>query len=198
MLSAESLDLVEGDAGQTYTVKLSSEPTATTTVVIEVPLGASLSLSTTTLTFTKSNWSTEQTVRVTATQDDDAVNEEETLTHTANGGDYRDVKADLTVRVDDDDETGVALSTESLDLVEGGAGQTYTVKLSSEPTATATVAIEVPSGASLSLDKTTLTVHHLELGHPPERDGNRDPGRRRCGRRGDADAHGLGAGTTGR
>ena len=157
VLSAESLDLVEGAAGLTYAVKLSSEPTATTTVAIAVPSGASLSLDKTTLTFTKSDWNTEQTVRVTATQDDDAVNEDETLTHTANGGDYRDVKADLTVTIDDDDETGVVLSRTSLELDEGGAGQTYTVKLSSEPTATTTVAIGVPSGASLSLSTTTLT-----------------------------------------
>ena len=156
VLSAESLDLVEGAAGLTYTVKLSSEPTATTTVAIEVPSGASLSLSTTTLTFTKSDWDTEQTVRVTATQDDDAVNEEETLTHTASGGDYRDVKADLTVAIDDDDETGVVLSRTSLELDEGGAGQTYTVKLSSEPTATTTVEITGHEDTDLSPSTTTL------------------------------------------
>ena len=53
-----------------YTVKLSSEPTATTTVGITGHVDAPLSLSgvsaSSTLTFTASNWNTPQTVTVTA------------------------------------------------------------------------------------------------------------------------------------
>ena len=103
---------------------------------------------------------------VTATQDADAVNEDETLTHTANGRDYRNVTAALTVNVNDDDETGVELSRTSVDLDEGDTtGATYTVKLSSEPTATATIAITVPEDANLSLVHDDADVHEVQLEH---------------------------------
>ena len=116
-------------------MRLSSEPTAATTVEITGHEDASVALDRMSLTFTKSNWNIEQTVNVTSTQDDDAVDDEITLTHTANGGDYQDVSTDLTVTVTDDEETNVLVSRAELSVEEGNAtGTSYTVKLSSEPT----------------------------------------------------------------
>ena len=95
-----SLGPVAEGSAQSYTVKLSSEPTATTTVGITGHENAPVSLSglsaSSTLTFTAStSWNSPQTVTVTATQDPDAVDDEITLTHTANGGDYQDVTEKL-------------------------------------------------------------------------------------------------------
>ena len=151
-----SLEPVEGStSGESYTVRLSSEPTATTTVTITGHSGTDLTLSGPTngeLTFTSSNWSTAQTVTVKAAQDADAVNDKETLTHTGEGGDYAGLTRDLPVTVDDDDEAGIVLSKASLGPAEGSSsGESYTVRLSSEPTATTTVTITGHSDTDLTL-----------------------------------------------
>ena len=71
--------------------------------------GTDLSLSglspTNTLTFTASDWHTPQTVTVKAGRDDDTTDDLVTLTHTATGGNYAEVSADLDVTVTDDDKT---------------------------------------------------------------------------------------------
>ena len=50
----------------TYTVRLGTEPSATTTVVISGYADTDVDLSTTFLTFTTDNWDTAQAVTVTA------------------------------------------------------------------------------------------------------------------------------------
>ena len=162
LLSRTSLEPVENAAGTTYTVKLSHGPTETVTVTVSGHSGTDLTLSglsaSSTLTFTTSNWNEAQTVTVTAAHDADAVNDEETLTHTAEGGAYEGLTEDMAVTVDDDEETNILLSTTSLAPVEGNAaGTTYTVRLTSEPTSTVTVEIGGHSGTDLRLSTTTLT-----------------------------------------
>ena len=56
------------------------------------------------------------------------------------GGDYAGETADVSVTVDDDESVGLVLSKTSINPGEGSS-ESYTVKLSSEPTATVTVAI---------------------------------------------------------
>ena len=152
VLSPTSLGPIAEGTDVSYTVRLSSEPTATTTVEIGGHEDASVALDRMSLTFTADNWDTPQTVTVTATQDDDAVDDEITLTHTANGGDYVDVTKDLTVTVTDDEETNVLVSRAELSVEEGNAtGTSYTVRLTSEPTAAVTVEIGGHSGTDLRL-----------------------------------------------
>ena len=50
-----------------------------------------------------------QTVTVTAGEDDDAVDDEVTLAHTASGGDYGSVTEDLPVTVEDGDTVGLVV-----------------------------------------------------------------------------------------
>ena len=71
------------------------------------------------LTFTVDNWDTAQTVTVKAGEDDDAANETATLTHTASGGDYASITADLAVTVTDDD-TGGGRAQQDGPLRDGG------------------------------------------------------------------------------
>ena len=80
---------------------------------------------------------------VKAREDADAKNDSVTLVHTAAGGEYEGVaKSDLAVTVDDDETVSVVLSKSSLTVVEGDtAGQTYTVKLSHEPSVEVTVTV---------------------------------------------------------
>ena len=100
VLSEISLDVPEAGFAS-YTVKLGTLPTAEVTVSIGGTSGTDLSLNRTSLTFTMSNWSTAQSVTVLAARDSDATHDSATLTHTASGGGYGTVSADLPVTVTD-------------------------------------------------------------------------------------------------
>ena len=156
-ISITALEVSEGGE-ETYTVVLTSEPTADVTVAIQVPEGADVAVDQTELTFTTHNWNTPQTVTVTAAHDDDAVADEPvTLLHTVSGGDYEDVTAaNVEVTITEDDTPSVTISITALEVSEGGE-ETYTVVLTSEPTADVTVAIQVPEGADVAVDQTELT-----------------------------------------
>ena len=129
----------EDAAGSSYTVKLATQPSDTVTVTISGHDGDDLTLSGTTLAnnqliFTTTNWGTAQTVTVKADDDDNVVDESETLAHTAFGGDHVNVTKDLPVAVTDDDTADVALSKTDLTVTEGdAAGSSYTVKLVTGP-----------------------------------------------------------------
>ena len=155
VLSKSSLGPAEGGS-ESYTVALATQPTGQVTVTITGHSGTDLTLGETSLTFTTTNWSTAQTVTVTAGQDDDTADDEETLTHTASGGGYGSVAEDLDVTVDDDDEPGLVLSKSSLGPAEGGS-ESYTVALATQPTGQVTVTITGHSGTDLALDETSLT-----------------------------------------
>ena len=93
---------------------------------------------------------------VTTAEDDDAVDEEEaTLTHTANGGDYDAVTADVVVSITDNDTADVTISKTELTIGEGGS-DTYTVVLDSEPTAEVKVAIAGHADTDITLSGDTL------------------------------------------
>ena len=155
VLSPTSLTVTEGEAvGTSYTVKLATEPSNTVTVTLSGHSGTALSISGTTLssdqlTFTADNWATAQTVTVKAAHDDNAVDESETLTHTASGGDYATVTADLAVTNDDDAPTTVTVSFGSA---------TYTVA-ESDDTGTAEVTentVEVTVTLSADPERTVV------------------------------------------
>ena len=157
VISPPTLRVAEGGSN-TYTVRLATQPTAQVTVAIAGQASTDLSLDSTSLTFTTSTWNTAQTVTVSASQDDDAVNDSATLTHTAAGGDYGTVAGSVAVTVTDDDATSRSLmvSPSSLAVAEGGSN-TYTVRLATQPTAQVTVAIAGQASTDLSLDSTSLT-----------------------------------------
>ena len=164
VLSETGLTVTEGDAaGSSYTVKLATRPSGTVTVTISGHDGADLTLSGTTLTnnqltFTTTNWDTAQTVTVKAGEDGDGAADTATLTHTASGGDYANITADLPVTVTDDDESAVVLSETGLTVTEGdAAGLSYTVRLATEPSGTVTVTISGHDGADLTLTNNQLT-----------------------------------------
>ena len=165
VLSKTTLTVVEGDAaGQTYTVKLSHEPSVEVTVTVTGQDQTDLELTGLgegdTLTFDATSWGDAQTVTVKAREDTDAANDKVTLVHTAAGGEYAGAKSDVAVTVDDDETVSVVLSKSSLTVVEGdAAGQTYTVKLSHEPSVEVTVTVT-------GQDQTDLELTGLGEGTP--------------------------------
>ncbi len=101
-VSTPTLTIEEGDS-DTYTVKLATEPTGAVKVSIGGASETDLTVSPSSLTFTRDNWNTAQMVTVKAAEDDDAVDDTATLTHTASGGNYNPVGRNLKVTVEDDD-----------------------------------------------------------------------------------------------
>ena len=152
--------MLEGNGtGQSYTVALTTQPSAAVTVTISGQADSDLVLDKDSLTFTTSNWSSPQTVRVTASNDPDALDDPVvTLTHGASGGDYGSVAGDLTVTITEDDTAGLVISQSALTVLEGdGTGQSYTVALTTQPSAAVTVTISGQADSDLVLDKDSLT-----------------------------------------
>ena len=154
VVSRTSLEIAEGEKGA-YTVVLTSEPADTVTVTVGGTANTDLTLSTPSLTFTASDWDVKQTVTVSASQDDDAINDVVTLMHSVSGGDYDGVIADDVVVTVADDERGVIITPTSLEVEEGSTGA-YMVVLASEPTGLVTVTVDGMEGTDVSVDNTSL------------------------------------------
>ena len=152
-----------------YSVVLTGAPSANVTVMIAGHSGTDISLSDSggttisSLTFTTSNWSTPQTVTVTAAYDVDHVDEQTvTLTHSATGGGYGTttnpfVGPSVTVDVDDIYYKGVAVNLVPLTVREGASvGDEFSVVLNGPPTGNVTITFAPPNGENLSFDPARL------------------------------------------
>ena len=165
VISPTSVTVDEGDtsgldAGETYTVRLATQPSANVAVTITGTAGTDVSLDTSSMTFTANDWDTAQTVRVTAGHDDDADDDEVTLVHTAAGGGYSSVRGTVAVTVDDDDTArgaGLLIDPTSVEMPEGG-GSTYTVRLATEPAQDVAVTV-----TGTDADLTVLSVQPTVL-----------------------------------
>ncbi|MCB9453913.1 MAG: hypothetical protein H6672_20975 [Anaerolineaceae bacterium] len=143
--SGGTTNITEGGATDTYTIVLTSQPTAN--VVITVTPDAQCTALPSPLTFTPGNWFTAQTVTVTAV--DDLIAEGPhtcVITHTAASGDaiYDGLAvAGVTANVTDNDTPGVAITESggSTDIAEGGVTDTYTVVLTTPPTANVVITV---------------------------------------------------------
>ena len=149
---------VVGGRSNEYSVVLDTEPAGDVSVTIAGLTITYLSLDKTSLTFTTSDWSTAQTVKVTALEE--AAPGTVTLTHTVSSpddDDYDGLSAGgVSVTVTDDDSVGVTISDTSLDMEEGDSAA-YTVMLTSEPAGDVTVTIEGITDTDLLLDNASLT-----------------------------------------
>ena len=128
-VSATSLDMSEGDDA-TYTVVLTSQPTADVTVTPSRSSGDTDVTVSGALTFTALNWSTAQTVTVSSAQDSDAADDAAVIGHAVSGGDYGVVTAaSVDVAVDDDEtpSSGVTLTVLPTSVSEAAAATPITV-----------------------------------------------------------------------
>ncbi|MEM7181849.1 MAG: Calx-beta domain-containing protein [Spirochaetota bacterium] len=126
----------------TYTVVLNSEPTGNVVLVVTPDTQNTVALST--LTFTAANWSTAQTVTVTAVDDslDEIATHTGSISHAINIGATADSNYDAvtgihpsSISIADNDTAGVSISSVSGSTDEGNSATkaTYTVVLDSEP-----------------------------------------------------------------
>jgi hypothetical protein len=155
--SGGSTTATEGGAGDTYTIVLSTQPTADVTITVTGDLDADASPGT--LTFTTVNWNVAQTVTVSAADDDLAEGAHTgTITHSvasANGTYHNRALRSVTVSITDNETAGVLVSKTDTAVTEGGAGDSYTLTLTSQPIDDVTITLAV--GADASVNPTTVT-----------------------------------------
>ena len=103
-VTPQVLSVNEGDMA-VYGVALNSEPEGNVRVSIEInPPGSDVSVDEEILTFTSGNWGESQEVEVMAEEDEDAVPDSVTLSHTSTGGGYDGISApSVAVTVVEDD-----------------------------------------------------------------------------------------------
>ena len=137
ILSRSSMTIDEGKMAE-YTVRLRRNPgvNETRTVAIAV-IGAGFSVVEDSLTFlgptteggTDGTWNTTQTVTVTGPDDDNAVEETATITHSIGGIVASGI---LRVTMDESDTRGVTVHPTSLEVTENGTAR-YNIVLDSQP-----------------------------------------------------------------
>ena len=145
-VSPTALTVAEGSQ-ETFTVVLTSEPTAAVEVTVTVPRSAGFSIDEAVSTFTTGTWNQEQTVTVTAESDADAVSPPvAAVTLEAGGADYDGVAGSVTVQVEDTTPviaSVLTLAVEPAAVAEDVASQLITVMGTLEPAPAAAVAVAV-------------------------------------------------------
>ena len=142
---------------ESYTIVLGSQPTADVEVTVTEASGGDDDLTaspTTPITFTTTNWSTPQTVTISAAEDTDGLEGTATFTHSAtSSGDstYDGIDIASVVATEDDNDTiGVTVSKSVVRPPEG-SDETYTIVLDTQPTADVEVTVTKASGGDASL-----------------------------------------------
>ena len=171
-VSKTAVTVHEDGGADTYTVVLGSEPTHAVTVTVTSGDTGAATVAPGSLVFQPSAWDEPQTVTVTGT-DDNADNpgdkRDVVVTHSVSSSDaayHATPVAPVSVAVVDDDGAGVNVSKAAVSVAEGGATDTYTVVLGSQPTHAVTVTVAVPAGAGATVNKSSGiagTVQTLEF-----------------------------------
>lgn len=151
--TGDSTGVIEGGTGDTYTLVLTSQPSSDVTVSIETDSqiqedrGGSI-------VFTPFDWDVIQTITLSAVDDENSEGpHESTITHSVSSMDtnYNEISVDdIIVSITDNDSAGVALAESggSTGVTEGGATDTYTIVLTSQPTSDVTITIDTDSQIS--------------------------------------------------
>ena len=141
----------QGPTSGTFTVVLDETPIAGDTITVDVDPnsdgdGVDLTVDLTQLTFTDTTWNIPQTVTVSAIDDTWADGQTEVdLVGFALASALSDPNYDLAiipsveVTIYDDDSDAILVSKTSASIAEGGAGDSYTIKLATDPTDPVTV-----------------------------------------------------------
>jgi len=161
-VSSISGNTTEAGGTATFTVKLSSQPTANVTIVVSSSDTTEGTVSPSLLTFTSSNWNANQTVTVTGVNDslDDGNQSYTIVLAAANSSDsgYSGLNPnDVSVTNTDDETAGFTVSSISGNTTEAGGTATFTVKLSSQPTANVTIGVSSSDTTEGTVSPSLLT-----------------------------------------
>ena len=151
-----SSSVAEGSGTASYTVELNTQPSGPVTISASSSDSGALAASPASLTFTTSDWDTAQTVTLSGVEDDNAIDETVTISHSVSGYGSISVGAVVTISVTDNDTAGVSVSTASASLNEGEAS-TYTVTLDSQPGGNVTISASSSDSGALTVSPASLT-----------------------------------------
>ncbi len=146
----------------TFTIKLNSQPTADVSIAVSSSDTTEGTVSTASLTFTTTNWSTTQTVTVTGVNDS-AVDGDQSYTILLGAASSSDSNynaldpADVSVTNTDDETGGITVSSISGNTTESGGTATFTVKLTSLPSANVTIAVSSSDTNEGTVSTSSLT-----------------------------------------
>ncbi|MBK8169877.1 MAG: PD40 domain-containing protein [Sandaracinaceae bacterium] len=151
----------ETGATATFTIVLNSEPTAPVTIDLSSDLTSEATVDPISVTFNASNWNMPQTVTITGVNDDFADGDHvvQIITSTAVSGDpdYDGVDPlDVTVINMDDDHVGITVSPLMITTAETGPAVTFTVVLTSRPSADAAIDIHLQDATRASVDPSSI------------------------------------------
>ncbi|HEY9629647.1 MAG TPA: Ig-like domain-containing protein [Coleofasciculaceae cyanobacterium] len=153
-----SLITSESGTSATFSVILNTQPTADVTVTLNNPSSEG-TLDKTTLTFTAANWNVAQVVTVTGADDsldDGDIGYTIATSATSSDTNYNSISvADIAVTNTDNDTAGITVTPSSTNVTEGGATNSYSIVLNSQPTGNVTVNIN--NGSQTTTNVTTLT-----------------------------------------
>ena len=164
-LSKTTLSVTEAGTSTTFTLALTSQPTGSVTFSVTNPAPTQMSVTPLFLTFTGDNWSTPQTVTVTATNDTKVDGNTPVVVVLsvldATSDDAFDSVPDSTVNVTvvDDDSCSLTIteSNGTTMVTEAGTTDIFTVKLGSEPTSSVVATVTSSDVGEVTVNKASLT-----------------------------------------
>ena len=165
------LTTTEAGGTATFTVVLTTQPTADVTIGLSTSDVTEGAVSPASLTFTPANWNTPQTVTITGVNDflDDGDIAYSIVTAAATSADStyagRDV-SDVSVTNTDNDSAGITVSPISGPTTEAGGTATFTVVLTSRPTADVTVGLSSGDTTEGTVGPASLTFTNLNWNTP--------------------------------
>ncbi|MFC1670271.1 hypothetical protein ACFL20_07740, partial [Spirochaetota bacterium] len=171
-VSAISGDTTEGNGTATFTVVLTTLPSADVTIGFSSSDTGEGTVSPASVTFTTVNWNAPQTVTVTGV--DDAIIDGNqvysiiTAAATSSDTNYNGLDAsDVSVtNTDNDSAAGITVSAISGDTTEGNATATFTVVLNSAPTADVTIGISSSDTGEGTVSTSSMTFTSANWSSP--------------------------------
>jgi hypothetical protein len=166
LVASPSAGLVtnEGASTATFQLTLASEPTANVVVAVSSSDGTEGTALPASVTFTTANWNVAQTVTVTGVDDDavdGAVGYTVQLSATSSDAGYNGRTGTVSVTNSDNDAAAITVGTPSgTSTSEAGGLVTFTLVLTSQPTADVTVPLSSsgPAEGAVSLASVTFSV----------------------------------------
>ncbi len=143
-----SVEVLEGDS-EALEIALSAPPSGYVIMTLAGHENTDLTIAPAALAFNVDNWSTAQTVTLTAAPDEDFENDEVTLILTASGGGYDQVTLTVQVTIKDADEANI-LAPSTVTVREGDTS-TFGIALTAQPTGNVTVKVSGYEGTDLAV-----------------------------------------------
>ncbi len=141
----------------TFEITLSEAPNEDVTVSLGNVTNSILDFGTSTgLSFSPSDFDDAQGISFSAGEDNNIVDETETILLTANGGGFDNASIQITIRIIDNDIPNISIDPSFLNLTEGGSAD-FNVSLMVLPTGDVTISIAEFINSDLDLSRSSLT-----------------------------------------